>query len=142
STSPTSNAAFDSNLAFNNLGGDFVGATFNATNIVADPLFVGANDYHLTAGSPAVQTGSNRLLRRSRLDFDAFSRAHDSDGDGNARIDRGAFQYTQHWMTVSGAWVPGGSLSFVFAAPNPGGAVLIFAFREGSLRLQPFGIVA
>lgn len=139
-TAATNNAVFDANLGFNNGGGDFVGGTFPPSNVTADPMFVGVGDYHLQAGSPAIETGSNAILPLARVDFDGFSRAHDSNNDNLAAIDRGAFEYTQYGMSITGTWGPGGSLTFHFAAPTPGGGSVIFGFDDGAFPLLPFGI--
>jgi hypothetical protein len=63
-------------------------------NIDADPLFVGANDYHLTAPSPCIDAGTPEG-------------ASDTDIDGNSRpqgagIDMGADEYTvpESWLST------------------------------------------
>jgi hypothetical protein len=142
-TASNPNASFDSNLAFGNANGnDFVGASFPPSNIVADPLFVGAGDARLLPGSPAIQTGSSAVLAQMRVDLDGFPRIHDSDGDGIAAADRGAYQYTRHGMTVTGNWVPGGTVTYGFTAPSGGGAVVIFGYAAGAVPLPPFGMLA
>jgi hypothetical protein len=135
-------SVFDSNIAFNNPPGDFVGGAFPGSNISVDPMFVGGADYHLLPGSPAIQTGSMAPFAQMRVDLDNFPRAHDSNGDGLAIADRGAYQYTQYGMATSGTWLPGGTVNFTFSAPSSGGAVILFAYDDGAVLLQPFGILA
>src|SRR5437867_2998196 len=62
-----------------------------AHSLVADPMFVnaGAGDFHLTSGSPAVDTGVDVGLT---TDFDGGHVPHDGNGDGIAAVDRGAFE--------------------------------------------------
>jgi hypothetical protein len=66
---------------------DVQGGWVGTCNINADPLFVGGGDYHLTAGSPCIDTGTS-------------VGAPTSDLDGNPRpygagYDMGAYEYQQ-----------------------------------------------
>ncbi len=54
-----------------------------ATNII--------EDFHLLASSPAIDTGTNADL--SSVDLDGVTRPIDGNGDGNAIIDMGAYEY-------------------------------------------------
>jgi hypothetical protein len=77
----------DRNLAFNNTGGarsETAPVGWTITNsIAADPLFVGAGDYHLQSGSPAINAGDT-----------AYQPAFDVDGDARGAADLGAYAFT------------------------------------------------
>jgi hypothetical protein len=60
-------------------------------NISADPLFAGGSDFRLLTGSPAVDAGNPADLGDT-ADLDGNGRVVDSDGDGIARRDIGAFE--------------------------------------------------
>jgi len=59
----------------------------------SDPLLVDitGNDYHLLAGSPAIDTGSEEGA--PVVDFDLVARAIDGDVDGTATTDMGADEF-------------------------------------------------
>ncbi len=58
-----------------------------------DPLTAGDNDYRLAPGSPAVDVGLPDVLPGSAvLDLDGLRRVRDGDGDGEAVVDRGAWE--------------------------------------------------
>lgn len=61
-------------------------------NLSADPLLAApaAADFHLQAGSPAIDAGS--LLGAPATDFDGNARPRDGNGDGTALVDIGAFE--------------------------------------------------
>lgn len=77
----------------NNILGDvrFTGAN---GNFDLDPLFVdpAAADYRLQAGSPGVDSGDPAGASIGALDLDAKLRLWDGNGDGNAVVDRGAWE--------------------------------------------------
>jgi serine protease len=86
---------WENNLVFGN-GTDYSGIadqTGLVGNISADPLFVDAsqNDYHLQAGSPAIDAGTAQTA--PSIDFDGNARPVDGDGDGTATVDIGAFEF-------------------------------------------------
>lgn len=69
------------------------------SNIYANPLFVGQNDYHLQAASPAIDRGLNASIYSVIADFEGVSRPQDGDklgagstGDGSD-YDIGAYEY-------------------------------------------------
>jgi alpha-tubulin suppressor-like RCC1 family protein len=68
--------------------------TGTAGNISADPLFVcePSRDFHLLAGSPALDRGTNGAPNVASLDFDGFPRVMDGDTNGVAVVDLGAFE--------------------------------------------------
>jgi hypothetical protein len=72
---------------------DGVGSiTVGEGNINADPLFVGALDFHLQSGSPAIDAG-NPAAFSDTLDVDEQLRMADGNGDSVARRDMGAFEH-------------------------------------------------
>jgi parallel beta-helix repeat protein len=63
-------------------------------NINIDPCFALPNDFHLMAGSPCIDTGTNTPPNGlAATDFDGFARPFDGDGNGTATADIGAFEY-------------------------------------------------
>ncbi len=75
-------------------GGNFIDVRFGPlTQTKPDGSLFG--NYHLMAGSPAVDTGTNTVPLSSLLqfDFDRDPRPLDGDGNGSAIADRGADEY-------------------------------------------------
>ena len=92
--SPTNNPTWDHNDVFGN-GVDFSGIaaqTGRAGNISADPGFIdpATDDYHLTPGSAAVDSGG--ALNAPTVDLDGAARPADGNGDGVAGFDLGAYE--------------------------------------------------
>ena len=75
-------------VTFSDVQGGYPGAG----NIDADPLFVNpsAGDYHLGAGSPCIDVGTNAAPDLPARDFEGDPRILDGDGDGTAVVDMGA----------------------------------------------------
>lgn len=95
SQSDGDNPVWTNNLVFGNTV-DYVGTgskTGVDGNISADPLFVNqaAGDYHLQAGSSAIDAGSP--LQAPATDFDGVVRPRDGNGDGTPAFDVGAFEH-------------------------------------------------
>ena len=90
------NPVWENNLVFGNTT-DYQGIA-NQTgvnlNISADPLFVDAStgDYHLQAGSPAIDAGS--ASGAPSIDYDGTTRPLDGNGDSIPAVDIGAFEYS------------------------------------------------
>jgi MYXO-CTERM domain-containing protein len=76
---------------WNNTGGNYSGLSAGTGSVSADPLYVSANDYHLRAGSPAIDTGTN--VGAPGQDFDQLPRPQDGDGINGAQFDMGAYEY-------------------------------------------------
>jgi hypothetical protein len=96
----------DHNDIYNSAGPAYGGACPDQTgqygNLSVDPLFKNAagNDYHLLAGSPAIDTGNNsalQLLANANApittDLDGNPRVQDATGKGYPVIDIGVYEY-------------------------------------------------
>lgn len=71
----------------------FPGAT-GSGNIDAEPLFVAPGDYHLSAASPCLDAGTAEVPGGlTGLDADRLARLVDSDQDGTAAVDLGAYEF-------------------------------------------------
>lgn len=75
-----------------NNGTNFFGVMPGAGAISANPAFVGANNFHLLAGSPAIDAGSSGAGVPTH-DFDGNARPLDGDGVGGAAYDMGAYEF-------------------------------------------------
>ena len=97
----------DHNDIYNSAGPSYGGACPDQTgqygNISADPLFKNAvgHDYHLLAGSPAIDTGNNSALQLlANLgyaltgDFEGNPRVQDASGKGYPVIDMGVYEHS------------------------------------------------
>jgi len=64
-------------------------------NISIDPMFVDPSngDYHLQAGSPCIDVGTNDASGLPETDFDGNPRIIDGDDKEGAVVDMGAFEY-------------------------------------------------
>ncbi len=80
------------NDVFSNGGTRYGGLCSDVTgtggNISADPMFVGGGDFHLQAGSPAIDAADD--AKAPAVDIDGDARPADGDGDGAAVADMGA----------------------------------------------------
>jgi hypothetical protein len=81
-------------------GGTCLDQTGLRGNLSANPLFARnafadvAGDYHLQMGSPAIDAGDDTAPGMAAADLDGNARVADGDGDGAARVDMGAYEYT------------------------------------------------
>jgi parallel beta-helix repeat protein len=82
-------------------------------NICAYPTFVDSagGDYHLQAGSPCIDAGTNEGAPST--DFDGNPRPIDGDGDGIAIVDMGAFEYTPRAVSAVPAPTPLGLVALI-----------------------------
>ena len=85
-------------ISYNDLwnnGTNYFGCSAGPSDISADPMFVSpaTGDYHLAAGSPAIDAGTNEAPALPPVDFDGERRIVDGDFDGQAIVDMGAFEF-------------------------------------------------
>lgn len=99
---------FDHNLLYDTDGTFFASNCFDASklhgNLVADPKFADASghDFHLTAGSPAIDAGNGSVLAMLNTlsgvnltrDFEGNVREQDASGKGHPIIDMGAYEFS------------------------------------------------
>lgn len=60
---------------------------------IGPPQFAGASDYHLPAGSPAIDTGDPLTATLPTEDYDGAPRPVDGNADGTPRRDMGAYEH-------------------------------------------------
>ncbi|MCH8807158.1 MAG: right-handed parallel beta-helix repeat-containing protein [Planctomycetes bacterium] len=67
-------------------------------NINADPFFIDpvTNDYHLSLGSPCIDTGDPAFSDPGETDADGLMRVWDGDGDDVRTVDMGPFEFGSH----------------------------------------------
>ena len=144
-------AIFDHNDLYNPQGAVVSGQCLDPTgdiygNISADPLFKdrAGNDYHLTTGSPAIDTGNNAAVSVLTLDYDGKLRQTDATGVGYPIVDMGVYEFpgtvdaspTQAMVTPSAYVLNVGdllmfNLNFRSQGGTPIGQVIVY--QDGEL---------
>jgi hypothetical protein len=89
--------SFSHNDAFSISGQAWAGicdTTSNPGNISSDPLFVNSTgaDFHLQAGSPAIDAGDNSAPNLPKTDYDGNTRILDGNNDCLSTVDLGAYE--------------------------------------------------
>lgn len=114
-------------------GGICPGQAGTNGNISSDPLFLDqlARDFHLTAGSPAIDAGDNAVAQLPDKDFDGNPRILDGNGDGTATVDMGIYELLPSSLDLSpgsltfpSQLVTTGSSSLPVTLRNPGAVAL------------------
>ena len=136
----------DFNNVWNNAGGDYSGLAPSPTSISADPLFAGAQDYHLTYRSPCIDAGSQAALGTLALqDHDGDSRRLDGNLDGlkgdGAAPDIGADEYALARVTISGPARLGTTVTLDVSGPVGASWALAWSPWTGGLFVDPYGYV-
>jgi len=108
---------------------DIQGGFEGQGNVNSDPLFFDPSnsDFHLTKGSPCIDTGSNSAPGIASTDFDAEPRIVDGDSDGSATVDMGVDEYTP-LITADGDVAPLGNRD---GTVNVGDALVALRFALG-----------
>ena len=113
-----------------------------------DPLFVSGDDYHLQAGSPCIDAGSNTAPSLPDTDFEGDSRIIDGNGDGVARVDMGVDEYlsppppsVNFVYSVKFLWGSGAE-EFGVEPANYATAINIHNFLEESFIVEKKAVIA
>ena len=109
-------------------------------NIFRDPLFVDgpARELTLRNGSPCIDAGDPTDSTRGR-DFTLVSRRLDGDLAAEARVDMGAFEFSNVRLAASGNLTPGGSL-IIDTTGTPGlVCLMVIGVQAGDYWLERYG---
>jgi hypothetical protein len=74
-------------------------------NLNANPVFAGGGDYHLTLGSPCIDTGINAAPALPAKDKDGKPRIIDGDGNHTKVVDMGAYEYGDPSTSTAMPWL-------------------------------------
>jgi hypothetical protein len=129
-------------VQFNDLygsgGAAYSGAITNMTgiagNISADPLFtcVPGDDYHLLAGSPAIDAGTNGAPQLPGADIEGTSRELAGLTNGTAVVDMGAYEFNPTFPPTPCIYVNCPANIVVAAAPGQNSAVVNYPAPTGA----------
>ena len=94
------------NDVWDNTVDDYYGCSAGTGDISADPEFVGAGDYHLTAGSPCIDAGDNAAIEPLGINVDlgGAPRIVDGNVDGTILVDIGAYEFQPENTTPPAGW--------------------------------------
>lgn len=100
------------NNLYGNTAYNWAGFTPDATNISVDPIFVdfAGGNYHLSALSPCVDSGSDTLAPEN--DMDGLPRPMDGNSDGVFRADMGAYEYPFDLASARNTYSNGQAIAF------------------------------
>ncbi len=104
-----------------------------------DPRFAGPNDFHVTLGSPCIDTGDRTSPGRG-LDFFGNPRKLDANLDGTSRIDMGLHEFTNVRLAVAVRSVGSGARLSISTTGTMGLPTMLILGAPGrGIALQPFG---
>ncbi len=112
------------NIVYANTSGDIGGSSGSASNnLTTDPMFVGSGDlvewYHIQAGSPARDAGTDAVANLPTIDYDGHPRPADSGWDiGFDEFILGP--YINKSVEPVGAFAPGDPVTFILNFYNVG----------------------
>lgn len=84
---------------------DGSGTVNTGGNLNANPVFAGGGDYHLTLGSPCIDTGINAAPALPAKDKDGKPRIIDGDGNHTKVVDMGAYEYGYPSTSTAMPWL-------------------------------------
>lgn len=125
------------NDVYSATGAAYAGAISNLTgvdgNISVDPLFtcLPDDDFHLLAGSPCIDAGTNGLGQIPNTDFDGNSRTRAGLTNGTARVDLGAYEFNPAVPPVPCLYVICPSNIVVTAAAGQNSATVTYPAPTG-----------